>query len=137
MTEPELIQILKTAGDVKEEYEQDYERIIRLRSLMTKMTTSYSSNPGKGSFEDKLTAQYCALEELEAHCRERQEAYAEALKQAIDIIEIAETTAQRKVLKAKYIDCLKWDDIAKLANYSTMHCHRLHDRAIEFIAKKL
>ena len=137
MTERELVQILRTAGNVREEYDQDYERILRLKSLMTKVTTSYSASPGGGGTNDKLTNQYCALEELEEHCRDRQAAYASALKQVTDIIELAETTEQRKVLKAKYIDCMKWDDIAILVCYSNMHCHRIHDAALKIIAAKL
>lgn len=137
MTERELIQLLKTARNVRDEYDQDYERIIRLRSLMAKTTTSYSANPSGGTAGDKLATQYCALEELEEHCRERQAAFMTALKQAMDLIELADTTEQRKVLKARYVDGKKWDDIAALVSYSNIHCHRLHDTALKSIVQKL
>lgn len=137
MEECELIQILRTAGNVKDEYDQDFERIVRLRSLINKTTPSYSASP-KGSYAgDKLATQYCALEELEEHCRERQSAYIAAIKQAVDLIELADTTEQRKVLKAKYIDGMKWDEVAALVSYSNMHCHRIHDAALKAIAQKI
>lgn len=137
MTESDLIKILRTAGNVRDEYDQDYERIIRLRSLMGKVTTSYGPIGHGSSIDDKLSAQYSTLEELQEHCTDRQEAYINALKNSMDIIELANSTEQRRVLKLRYVDGKRWDEIASIINYSNMQCHRFHDAGLKAILEKI
>lgn len=101
-------------------------RIAEVRDRMTSIaSTQFDSIPGGHSNSDRIgntIAKLCDLEEQ----------YLEMIgKLAEEEIEINNLIAtldlrEQKLIRLRYIDCKKWEDICYIMNYSWMHIHRLH-----------
>jgi hypothetical protein len=56
--------------------------------------------------------------------------------EASRLVSLAGRKDERLVLEARYVLCLKWEEIADLAYYSTVHVYRLARAGMKDIARK-
>lgn len=136
MTIDEVKLILMRAWKLKKEYEEDFERIQRLRSQLSRVTPIYSQAPGGSHSADKMTDMVSVLLELDSEYRQHMSDYFLAMKVAQDLIDSLEKQSHRRVLKLRYLDYCKWEDIADLMQYDVRHVTRLHHEALELLAEE-
>lgn len=101
-------------------------RIADIRDRMTSInSTQFDAIPGGHSNSDKIGDTIAKLCDLEAKYIEMIGRLAEEeleINSLIDKLDIRE----QKLIRLRYIDCKKWEDICYIMNYSWMHIHRLH-----------
>lgn len=105
------------------------ESIERLRSEMERMTQTLSHAPAHTDCRDKLAEQIRRLMELEtARAREvaDREEHIGRCRVWLDTI----PEQQAKILRLRYMDGLKWEDIADKAGYTKHHCYKIHKAAL-------
>lgn len=74
---------------------------------------------------------YPLLERYEKEIEVDIERLVKLKKEIIDVIDQLENGDEVNLLYMRYIQFLKWDDIAKKMNLSYQHVHRIHARALE------
>ena len=67
---------------------------------------------------------------------ERRECEEQKLK-TLDMIRIVEDKQHRCLLHLRYIELLKWEEIADIMHYSTRRCHQIHAEALEDYREKI
>ena len=60
-----------------------------------------------------------------------------ALEEAEKYIGLLDDTAEYRVMKYRYIDFMKWDDIAARMFYSRQHLARIYNRALRHISERM
>lgn len=137
MSNDEVKKFLLRAWNVNHEREEDFERIQRLRSQLTKVTTSYSGTPGGGGNNDKLGTMIAMIASMEADYRNHMAEYYTAVKEIETVINTLSSRSHRRVLKMRYLDFYKWEDIAAKMSYDIRHVTRLHHEALEELSKTI
>lgn len=136
MKKQEVKRLLGSARHAEWEMERIRERIYRLDALRKRVTPAYSKAPaggsGNGSRIEDATAQILELEEL------LQEKVYEYLKQyrdvesAIALVEKQDAKAA-EILRMRYLDGEKWEDIAAAQHYERTQVFRAHKRGISIL----
>lgn len=106
------------------------EQIRELRA--DKLYPSYILSDMPRSYEKKDLSDYAAklydlIEELKRTRFKRIDTYTKISRQ----MELMENERERQVLKYRYIDGHKWEDIAARMNVEWTQIHRLHKKALE------
>jgi hypothetical protein len=95
-------------------------------ATITDMPTAHSQS-------DKMAANIAKLEQLEAKYADKTAQLMAELNLIESIISCLESPAQRRMLRMKYIDGIKWERIAVNMSYSWQHVHRIHAEALRLI----
>lgn len=105
-------------------------RIAELRERMTSIaSTQFDSIPVGNGSSDKIADTISKLYDLEAKYIESIGKLAEEeleINTLIDKLDLRE----QKLIRLRYIDCEKWEDICYVMNYSWMQIHRLHGKIL-------
>lgn len=105
-------------------------RIAEVRSRMTSISsTQFDVIPGGHSNSDKIADAIAKLSDLEAKYLNMIGKLAKEeieINNLIDALELKE----QQLIRLRYIDCKKWEDICYIMNYSWMHIHRLHGKIL-------
>ena len=95
--------------------------------------SSISDMPTAHSHSDKMAGNVAKLEQLETK-------YAESIAKLLHeaqlieaIINCMESPAQRRVLRMRYIDGMKWENICVRMHYAWAQTHRIHTEALRLI----
>lgn len=137
MSNDEVKRFLLRAWNVNKEREEDFERIQRLRSQLTKVTTSYGNTPSGSRNNDKMGEAIVLLTTMESEYRNHIAEYFRVTKEIENLIDTLEQQSHRRILKLRYLDFLKWESIAGKMCYDIRHVIRMHHEAIEKLADKL
>lgn len=127
---------LKQIRDIKKEVAQLRQCIADIKENMDCIRSS--SNIGltpasTGGKSDKVADLVCRLEEAEVNYMskmlelQQEVAYIEGLIEGLDITE-------RLLMRARYVEGMKWEEICCLINYEWAYTHRLHARALQKLA---
>lgn len=106
------------------------ERIQRLHAISESCTARIGAagkGNGKSKFEEVLTKMDALQEEMMTDLEELIERE-EFVYRLIDHIE---SPLGRTIFEMRYLNYMKWDDIAKRVGYSTRYVQRKHDRILE------
>lgn len=106
------------------------EAIETLKSEMEKITPSMSDAPCKPTGGDKRAGQIARMIELKVERIERYTLLEEAVDNAETWLCIL-PEQQAKVIRARYIEGMSWEQVARATGYCKMHCHRIHDSAVQ------
>lgn len=109
------------------------ESIERLRSEMERTTQVLSLAPAHSGSKDKIAEQVRRMEELEiARAREiaDMEAYIDRCRVWLSGI----PEQQAEILRLRYMEGKKWEEISDITHYGIRHCHKIHDKALEKMA---
>lgn len=69
--------------------------------------------------------------ELEKELEDIKEKRDNAIVEVRDIINKLEDYELRKLMELRYVDCLKWGDIAEIMGYSERHTRRMYKKALK------
>ena len=113
-------------------------KIAELDALRTTITPSYSDMPkgGSGNKIEDLTAKIMELEQQQA---EEIFNYLTEYRRVESMIMLVDAHDIRlaNVLRARYIDGLRWEQIAVDMNYTYQSVWRMHNKAVDFLASVL
>lgn len=90
----------------------------------------YSDMPRAHSTEHDLSDYMVKMDELTDHLISK---YTRCMGIEVDILERLdrmEKQEEREVLRMRYVDCLKWQDIADKLHYTYRNVTRIHGRAL-------
>lgn len=132
MTKEALRKHRKMIQDLRTETRQLIDAAEELRSRATRTTPSYSADPGGsgGACNDPFSGIIARLEE-----KDREIARLDLLRENI-VSEIESAikpleSPERFVIRAYYIECMEWDKVTRISNYSRSMVFKFHSDAIE------
>ena len=123
---------LKRCRQLRLEGEDIREEIEPLRSAIESTTPKLSGMPRGSAESDKLAEYMVRLETLLGKLYDTQVRYENEyykMKEAIEALE----PIQRRVMRMRYMQGLKWEDIAKKMHYSDFHCRRIRKAALKHL----
>lgn len=112
------------------EIEACYEQIAALRDEATRMSAELSDMPGGGECRD-LDDIVAEMVDLRAELIERIRRANELRKEICDLIHSLEDERLIRLLHLRYVDCLKWEDVAERIGTDLRYVYRMHGRALQ------
>ena len=107
-------------------------RLEQLNSMIYKVTVKYDRVNVQGGCNDKTDVINLIIDEQET-AKEKIKAMIEITKQIEKSIEAVHNTEQRIVLRLRYINFYKWEQIAVETGYSYRYVLMLHHKGIKKI----
>jgi DNA-directed RNA polymerase specialized sigma subunit len=104
------------------------ERITRLKSLRERMTTQLTGLP-KGTLQFDESTVIAEIEELETEFARRIIHATQEIVRLFDMM-VGMPENRQLILRMRYIDDIKWEEISEITSYSIRHCKRIHAEAI-------
>lgn len=131
MTAKEYLQQYADAVDlvkqIQEEYDEQMEQIDNIRSSL-----GGDGLPRGGDVRKEVEDKAVKLAEKAQELKEA-EIWAVATRQQIYATIMSVPGVPRDVLRERYVELRKWDDVANAVCYSVSHTHVLEQRGLEFI----
>ena len=131
MTAKEYLKLYKDAvravDILQEEYDKQMEQIDSIRSAL-----GGDGLPRSGDISKKVEAQAVRLAE-KAEQLLQAEADALAIRQGIYKTISKVPGDPGDVLRERYVNLLKWEEIADVLGYTERNCHYLHDKGINAV----
>ena len=123
---------LRRYGDRRRELRQIRRMLAELEARMTApRAQALTGTPGSPSRDpDKLTGLVARAEELRGQYRRCIEELTAAQLEVERLIETLEPR-EREILRLRYIDGAKWEDICVILSYSWRQVHRAHSAALQ------
>lgn len=112
------------------EIEACYEQIAALRDEATRMSAELSDMPGGGECRD-LDDIVAEMVDLRAELIERIRRANQLRKEICDLIYSLEDERLIRLLYLRYVDCLKWEDVAERIGTDLRYVYRMHGRALQ------
>ena len=100
-----------------------------IMARLTRVTTSYSGMPGGGG-GDIMTDGVAKLIEVEQEINDRIDALIALRREIEGCIRTVDSSAQRRVLRLRYIEGMTWERVALEMHYERTQVWRLHGRAL-------
>lgn len=122
---------LSRARTLDKQTDVKHERVMRLRALAEKRTTSYGETVGGGTWD-----RYDLVDEIVDQGREIDEDIDRLLALRREIEATIRTVPEdrlRLVLEHRYLTKDTWEAIAEKLYYDERHVRRIHNRALEVI----
>lgn len=100
-----------------------------------KITTVISNEPRSPNVEDKMSKVVAEMADIESLMNN---IIKESFKSLIDIEKAVKVLPEREkyLIRARYIDCKRWEEICVDMNYSWMQVHRIHSEALKSLRIK-
>ncbi|MEL7609506.1 MAG: hypothetical protein AAGU74_08355 [Bacillota bacterium] len=127
------LQDLQACRNVRGQIESLDERIARLRSQAERLSRPLSFAPGGGSADDQLAVYAARLDELERQRADQVIALEEQLQVCEDWIGTL-PAQQAKVMRLRYVDGLRWRQVARKSGYTVGHCRNIHCAVIKKVS---
>ena len=102
-----------------------------IMSRLTRITPTYSGMPGGGGDGDKYTNGVAKIIELEQEMDRRTDDLVDKRREIERCIDATPDAAERRLLKLRYIDDMKWERIALEMSYTQRQVLRIHGNALE------
>ena len=118
-------QCLKAEKGLEEEIEKLRASVILPSKVMDGMP--------HGSGKSDLSSYAARLDELFGKLQAELNRKWEVRKDILRAIEELEDENEKLVLKFRYINCWKWEQIADTEYYSYQHIHKIHKKALEHL----
>lgn len=135
MTAKEYLRQYKDAErdvqNLRAEYLEQMEQIDNIRSSL-----GGDGLPRSGDIYKKVEAQAVKLAEKAEELLQA-EADALALRQEIFLMVQRVPGAPGEVLRERYVNLRKWEDIADLIGYTDRNCRYLHDKGLEIVEEMI
>ncbi len=126
---------LKRGWELNKEIEELKATKINMWERCTRITPSYSTEPGGGSPNvhkfDNLAAFGAAIDE---RCAELAKVSGEIFTAICRLPLDIENNKYRRLLQYRYINFCTFEEIAVMMHYSWRHIHRLHEEALNAIS---
>lgn len=129
--------ILKSAWEAQKQLEADIDELQRMHDITLRITPLYSLSPGGGNGNDKQQNAITEIVLIENDIRADIEKLRVRRQKVYSLIKKLDDDVLRVLLIQRYMQYKKWEDIATDLNYSWMHVHRLHSKALVMLQKYL
>lgn len=125
-------QYLKQAHRLNELIESDYEELERLKQLSTSISSpNLSGMPSSGrKTEAPFVNCISKIIDLESYINSEIDRFVDLKKEIRKVIYTAQTTEQKLILKYRYMEFMKWEDIAAKMDLSMKQVYRIHNEAL-------
>lgn len=104
------------------------ERVERDRARLTRITPQYGEHTSGG--KQDWTDAVARLMELEAKLNARIDVLVDTRTEIEAAIAEVPDATERMLLELRYVDGLRWDEIARRMDYDVRQVYRLHGRAL-------
>lgn len=131
----DMKEILKKSFFAQKLLDADLDKRAELRSLMEKVSPTWSDMPKSSGDQDKICNSLIRLEELDSKIAADIKKITEVLNLNRFLIDSLERYDHRIILTKRYVNFQRWEDIAHDLNYSWESVHRIHRQALECVAK--
>ena len=131
MTKEELMQY----GSIELEVKQIKERIEYLEEKKTSIKSQVITDmpTGGGERTDILTL-ITKIEDSQIELIQKQSKLVDIMESIENTIDRLEDSTERLILRSRYLQCKKWEQICVELNYSWRQIHRLHSNILKKIA---
>ena len=131
MTKEELMQY----GSIELEVKQLKERIEYLEEKKTSIKSQVITDmpTGGGERTDILTL-ITKIEDSQIELIQKQSKLVDIMESIENTIDRLEDSTERIILRSRYLQCKKWEQICVELNYSWRHIHRSHSNILKKIA---
>ena len=131
MTKEELMQY----GSIELEVKQLKERIEYLEEKKTSIKSQVITDmpTGGGERTDILTL-ITKIEDSQIELIQKQSKLVDIMESIENTIDRLEDSTERLILRSRYLQCKKWEQICVELNYSWRQIHRLHSNILKKIA---
>lgn len=133
MTKDELKKKLKSAAALQRQLESDCAQLQNLRDIAHTITPAYGPRAGGGGSGQKMGNAVVNIVDLEAGIQQEINELVAAMSEVRRLIALAADTNLEVVLRKRYLNYQKWEQIAAELGYSWRGVHKLHARALETI----
>lgn len=130
MTTKEFLQQYR---DAEEAINGRLEEISRLRAMAMNVTQTLSKAPAHGHESDKIATIVSKIVDMEREVDGGIDRLQDMKKAVCAAIMAVPDTGQRTVLRMRYVNCLRWEEIAVRLNYTYRHVTRLHGQALKTV----
>lgn len=87
--------------------------------------------PGGSGNKDRMAETVERIQRIERKLSEKILSLGFDLKEISDVIDRVEDQRHRELLRYRYIDGMKWEEICFVMHYSWQHLHRIHAGALQ------
>ena len=131
VTNQERIKYLKRYVILEREINRKQEEVDKLRTMLVKVTASFSHTPkGGGSIYSKTESVVAKIVELENEINTSIDNLIDIKQSIYRIIESVKDDKERQLLQYRYLDGMTFEWIAAEMNYCWRQIHRLHSKAL-------
>lgn len=132
MTKQDLQQLYWTKKNIK----QLEDRLLELETEATRVTTQLTKDPkGPRQLEDKQSELVIRIIEVQDEINRQLETAYEHMAKIEKVIENL-PAREAYLIRLRYLELKRWEEICVEMNYSWKHIHRIHSDALMLLAKK-
>ena len=111
--------------------EREYNQKVKEIDNISISNSEIKLNSIASKVENKVI-ELLALENNIKECKIKKEVAIDEISKVIDKVD---DETLKKLLKLRYLELKKWEDIAYILNYTKRHTHRKHNEALRKLAK--
>lgn len=126
----ETKKFLRRYQDAEREIKAKLDQIHRLRELATSTTQALGGDRVQSSGENKLEKIVAKIGDMETEVDAEVDGLAKIKADVAGVISRVPDAAQRNVLILRYINGMRWEEIAVEMSYTYRHIIRLHGEAL-------
>lgn len=130
MTKDNLNQYIKIQREINTLKERIEKLTEKKTSLKSQVLSSVHASGTVFGFDELLVALESAIEELV----KKESDLVDSLLEIEECIATLEDSTERNILRLRYIEGKKWEEICIICNYSWRQIHRLHSEILNKIA---
>ena len=121
----------------EERIQTKQQRIAHLRNIVTSTTQEIKAVVSYTGPSDKVSNCVAETMDLEAEIREEINTLQQTQRETAEAIETLVSNVNMKaILEARYLACMRWEEIALNMHYAQRWVRRLHNRALEVMRKE-
>lgn len=111
---------------------REYRNLEKIQSI-ARYNPPALENAGSPDFNDKLSQNVGSILELQAKIENLKKIYIERFFEVEAAIKSLNDDSLEEILELRYLNFLKWDEIADTMHYSTRRILQLHGKALQML----
>ena len=137
MTKDELKEKLRSAWVLQQQIDAYKIEIQNLRDNANRITPAYSMAPGGGGNGQRIENAMVKIVDIENNIKKDIEIQLLAIDEIHCLMAMIDEPLLKLLIHKRYVLYEKWEKIAVDLNYSWKQIHRLHNKALNIIVKKM
>lgn len=137
MTKDELKNKLRSAYTLQRLVDAGLAELQNLRDSAGKITLAYSLAPGGGGNGQRIENETAKIVDLENTLAADKKRLVEAVAEIKKLIALVDEPLLNRILEKRYLQYQKWEQLAVDLGYAWAQIHRLHNKALNYILKKM
>ena len=137
MTKDELKHTLQSAWILQQLIDAYKIELQNLRDNANRITPAYSLAPGGGGSGQRIENAMARIVDIENNIKQDTEIQLLAIDEIHSLMALVNDPLLKLLLHKRYVLYEKWEKIAVDLNYSWKQTHRLHNKALNMIVKKI